>query len=96
LGSWNLLRRNFVNPSKVWARPESIPPTAAKAVCMTLRIALRRDCITASTEPKAAVKVWKTDDTSELRESIRPGMIELGLCLGNISLERKHKIAYQY
>jgi hypothetical protein len=63
---------------------------------MTLRIALRRDCITASTEPKAAVKVWKTDDTSELRESIRPGMIELGLCLGNISLERKHKIAYQY
>ena len=48
---------------------------------MTLRIALRRDCITASTEPKAAVKVWKTDDTSELRESIRPGMIELGLCL---------------
>jgi len=69
-----LPKRNLTKPSKVCARPEIAVPRAAKAVWMTPRMALRRDWKTARMDPKAAVIVWKMDETREPSWSTTEGM----------------------
>jgi hypothetical protein len=62
-------------PSNVCARPEIIVPTAAKAVEMTPRMALKRDWKTARIEPRVAVMAWKMEEKRLPRDSTREGMI---------------------
>lgn len=70
-----LLRRNFTKPSNVCARPEIAVPTAANAVCMTPRKALRIDWKTATMEPRTAVKAWKMEEMKFPRDSTREGIL---------------------
>jgi len=67
----------FDNPSKICAKPERAPPAAEDPACMVLEPASKRDCITAMTDPKAAVKAWKMEEMSELRESMTEAIISI-------------------
>lgn len=69
-----LLNRNFTKPSNVWVRPEMAVPTAANMVWITPRMALRKDCKTAATEPSAAVMVCKMEEMREPSWSTREGI----------------------
>jgi hypothetical protein len=79
VGRRNLLKKNFTKPSNVCARPDTIVPTAAKAVEIIPQMVLTRDWKTARIELRTAVMAPKIEEMKLPRESMREGMIAVGL-----------------
>lgn len=76
-GEEDSLSRNFSRPSKVWASPAIMVPTAETRLCTTPRMVCRMPWMTARMEPRIDVKTPTMDEMREETLDAREGMLAL-------------------